>query len=321
MNYRRVFLPLIFLWLGCCVPDGTAQQDRVFHIAILNHKIPKVYEDVFLDPLRKLGYMEGQNLTVERAFGSSKELPALAAGVVRANVDLIIAGGSTGVRAAMGATRKIPVVGIDLESDPVASGFASSLAVPAGNLTGFFLNLPAFSAKRLEILKEALPGVTRVAVLYDPTLDKGPVNGVKDAARDLNLTLLFFEATDERTLEAAFKAAAKNKAGAVINMHSPGLDAYKARIIELATSHRLPLMALFASFTADGALLSYGPNIEDLTSRMSVYADKILRGARPGSLPIERPAKFDFVVNLKTAKALGIKIPSSVLARADEIIQ
>jgi putative ABC transport system substrate-binding protein len=288
---------------------------------MLNQPVPKIYEDLILAGLQKLGYAEGQNLFVQRNYGAAQELPALASDLARANVDVIMCGGSPAVRAAMGATRKIPVVAVDLETDPVAQGFASSLAHPGGNLTGFFLDLPEFSAKRLEILKETLPTVTRVAALHDPAMDAGPVNGVRNAAPRLNLNVFFIEVTDDLTFEPAFQSAVKHKAGAVLLMPSPALDAHKVQVLELAAKYRLPLMALFANYAVDGALLSYGPNVEDLTSRMSVYADKILKGTRPGDLPIERPAKFDFVVNLRTAKMLGLKISQSILARADEVIR
>lgn len=322
MSNRRAFLSFLALALIVSARQPEAQQNRVVRIAILNHKpIPKAYEDLFLSAMRKLGYVEGKNMLVERSYGTPKDLPSLAADLVRTKVDVITGGGSAVVRAAMNATREIPVVAVDFETDPVARGFASSLARPGGNLTGFFLDLPQFSAKRLEILKETLPAVTRVAALHDPAMDTGPVDGVRSAAEALNLRVFFIEVADDPTLKAAFKQAAQQKAEAVLFMHSPGLDAYKALVLELAARYRLPLLALFATFAADGALLSYGPNVEDLTTRMSVYVDKILRGTSPGDLPIERPTKFDFVVNLRTTRILGLHIPQSILARADEVIR
>jgi putative ABC transport system substrate-binding protein len=152
-------------------------------------------------------------------------------------------------------------------------------------------------------------------------MDRGPVNGVRSAAEALNLRVIFVEVSDVATLEAGFKDAHQRQAQAVLFMHSPGLDAYRSQALELAARYRLPLLAMFANFAADGALLSYGPNVEDLTGRMSVYVDKILRGTKPGDLPIERPTKFDFVVNLRTARTLGLTIPQSILARADEMIR
>lgn len=321
MSDRRSFLS--FLALGLLFParQTGAQQDKVFRVGHLNHRIPKVYEDLLLASMQKLGYEEGKNLLMTRAFGTSQELPSLALELVRANVDVIMCFGSATVRAAMGATRKIPVVAVDFETDPVARGFASSLAHPGGNLTGIFLDLPEFSAKRLEILKEALPSVTRVAALSDPALDRGPVDSVRNAAQALNLRVIVIDVPDGSMLEVAFKGAIEQNAAAIIMMHSPGLDAYKPQILELAAKYRLPLMVLFANFVVDGALLSYGPNVEDLTARVCVYADKVLKGTKPGDLPIERPTKFDFFVNARTAKRLGLSIPQSILARADEVIR
>jgi putative ABC transport system substrate-binding protein len=321
MNTRRAFLSFLTLGLAFWTRQGKA-QDKVFRIGLLNLKpIPKIYEDLILIPMQKLGYAEGKNLLVERSYGTSQELPSRAADLVRANVDVITCGGSAAVRAVMGATRRVPVVAVDFETDPVARGYASSLARPGGNLTGFFLDLPEFSAKRLEILKETLPTVTRVAALWDPSMDEGPVNAVKSAAQGLNVRVFLIEVADNPTLEAAFEEATQRRAEAILLMHSPGLDAYKTHILELAARYRLPLMALFANFAADGALLSYGPNVEDLTSRMCVYIDKILKGTKPGDLPMERPTKFDFFVNTRTAKVLGLTIPQSILARADEVIR
>lgn len=320
MSTRRAFLT--FLALGLLSARGSkAKQEKVFRIGIFNQPVPKIYDELFLARMQKLGYVEGQNLLVEYKHAPVQELPALALDLVRANVDAIACGGSASVKALMNATRKIPVVAVDLETDPVASGFAASLAHPGGNLTGFFLDLPDFSAKRLQILKEALPKATRVAVIYDPALEPGPVNAVRNAARALNLRVFVIEVPRGSDLDAAFKVAHERRAGAVLNMHSPGLDAYKPQMLQLAARYRLPLMALFSGFAADGALLSYGPNVEDLTSRMADYVDKILKGSRPGDLPIERPAKFDFVVNLRTAKTLGLRIPQTILARADEVIR
>jgi putative ABC transport system substrate-binding protein len=320
MSTRRAFLSFFALGL-LSARIGKAEQEKVFHIGIFNQPVPKIYDELFLARMQKLGYVEGQNLLVEYKHAPVQELPALALDLVRANVDVIACGGSASVKALMSATRKIPVVAVDLETDPVASGFAVSLAHPAGNLTGFFLDLPEFSAKRLQILKETLPKVTRVAAIWDPAMEEGPIRAVRNAARGLNLRVFVIEVPHGSDLDAAFKTAYERKVGAVLNMHSPGLDAYKPQILQLAARYRLPLIALFSGFATDGALLSYGPNVEDLTSRMADYVDKILKGSRPGDLPIESPAKFDFVVNVRTAKILGLSIPQTILTRADEVIR
>jgi putative ABC transport system substrate-binding protein len=319
---RRAFLTSLSLGPLLMASDGKAERDRVFRLGMLwlgPH--PPVYHEGVVDALRELGYVEGRNLVVDYRFGGPQELVAQAAELVGLKVDLIHAGSSAGTRAAMAATRNVPIVTVDLETDPVASGFASSVARPAGNLTGIFLNFPEFSGKRLEILKETLPRVSRIAVLWDASMDRSPLSGMDDAARRFNLRLFMVEVRDDSDLESAFKRAIQSHAGVVMVMPSPRLDGYKPQILKLGATYRLPVMTLFAHFTADGGLLSYGPNIHDMLRRSTTYVAKIFEGSKPGDLPIERPAKFDFWVNLKTAKSLHLKIPQSVLAQADEVIR
>jgi putative ABC transport system substrate-binding protein len=221
----------------------------------------------------------------------------------------------------MSATREVQIVATDLETDPVASGYASTLARPGGNLTGIFLDLPEFSAKRLEILKEALPTVSRVMVLWDASLDRAPLSKMDAAARVLKLRLIFAEMRTAADLDNAFEAGVKSKPQAVMVMQSPTLDAQKYRILNLAAKHRLPVFAVFAFFTADGALLSYGPNAHDMVVRSAEYVGRVLQGKRSSDLPIQRPTTFDMVANLKSAKSLGLTIGQSVLLRADKVIQ
>ena len=240
--------------------------------------------------------------------------------LVRMNIEVIYAGGSSGVRAAFNATREIPIVAVDLETDPIASRMVASLARPGGNLTGFFLDLPEFSAKRLEILKEALPTVSRVVVLWDSSLDPAPLSRMDSAARTLKLGLIRSEVRTVADIENAFRTAADRKAQAVMVMQSPTLDGYKDQILQFGEKYRLPVFAVFANFAAEGAVLSYGPNVNEMVARSAAYVDRILRGAKPGDLPIQRPVKFDLLVNLKAAKALGLSITHSVLVRADEVV-
>jgi putative ABC transport system substrate-binding protein len=316
---RRTFLTSVALILTA--RDGKAENDRVFRLGLLwlgPH--PPEYHQGVLDALRGFGYVEGKNLIADYGFGGPDELINLASEMVRMKADVIHAGSSAATRAAIRATRAIPVVAVDLETDPVASGFASTLAHPGGNLTGFFLNLPEFTAKRLEILKEALPGISHVAALWDSSMDKAPLSDIGSAGRRFGLRVSVIEVRDDSELESAFNQAARMKAGALMVMPSPRLDGYKPKMLKLGTAYRVPLVTLFAHFTADGGLLSYGPNIRDMLDRSATYVDKILKGTNPGDLPIQRPAKFDFVVNLKTANAFHLKVSDSVLARADEII-
>jgi putative ABC transport system substrate-binding protein len=319
---RRTFLAFCAAGLLTAVRSGRAQQERVFRVGwIAPGALPPARQEIIRNTLRNLGYIEGQNLILERRFGEPQHLPSMASELVRRNVEVIFAGGSSAVRAAQTATREVPIIAVDLETDPVASGLAASLARPDGNVTGFFLDLPGFSAKRLEVLKEALPAASHVLVLWDPSLDRTPLSGMDAAARTLKLHLMVKEVRTVDDIESAFAAAVNRKVQAAVVMQSPTLDGYKAQILERARKYRLPVFAMFANFTVDGALLSYGPNIEDVVARSMGYVDKVLRGAKPGDLPIQRPAKFDLFLNVKTAKALGLTIPDSILLRADDVIR
>jgi putative ABC transport system substrate-binding protein len=270
--------------------------------------------------MRKLGYVHGQSAVIAIKYGTPEELPNLVAGLILDNMHVIACGSSACVRAAISATRTVPLVGVDLETDPIASGFAASLARPGGNLTGFFLDLPAFSAKRLEVLKETLPSLSRVLVLWDSSLDPAPLTGLESGAKALRLRLVIREVENESALAEAFEAGVNDKVGAVLVMQSPRLDGSRATILKLGASKRLPIAALFGNFVMEGGLLSYGPNAEELTRRTAEYIDKIIKGASPGDLPIQRPDKFDFVLNMRTARQLNLKIPESVLTRADHVI-
>ena len=319
---RRTFLALCAAGLLAPWRSGKAQRDRVFRVGLFGPSaLPPGIQEIARSALRNLGYIEGQNLILERRLGEPQDLLSMARELVRMNVDVIYAGASSAVRAAASATREVPIVAVDLETDPVASGFATSLAHPGGNLTGFFLDLPEFSAKRLEVLKEALPTVSRVLVLWDPSLDRTPMSGMDAAARAFRLRLIVKEVQTAADIESAFRAAADHELEAAMVMQSPTLDGYKDRILERAAKYRLPVFAVFPNFAVDGALLSYGPNIEDLVARSMAYVDKVLRGTKPGDLPIQRPAKFDLFLNLRTAKSLHFTVPTSVLMRADEVIQ
>jgi putative ABC transport system substrate-binding protein len=318
---RRVAL-LISLVIRILVapPTSDAQPRKVYRVGMLG-PAPRLYSQTVAEELRTFGYVEGENLVIDYRFGSPAQLSRLVSELIRLNPDVIHARSSAAVRAAMNATRKIPIVAVDLETDPVASGFAATLARPAGNLTGFFLNFPEFTAKRLEVLKETAPTISRVAVLWDSFMDRAPLSGMESAARSLNLRVNIVEVRDDSDFEAAFKRVTELRADALMVMPSTRLDGYKPRILRLAAIYRLPVVTLFAHFTEDGGLLTYGPNSQDLLRRSATYVDKILKGAKPGDLPIQRPAKFDFVINLKTAKTLGLTIPNSVLLRADEVIR
>jgi len=277
--------------------------------------------DVWRAAMRDLGYIEGDNILFEIRTGTPQQLPALALELARLNVDLILSVSSPAVKAAVNLPHPVPVVALDLETDPMASGFASSLARPGGNLTGIFLDLPEFSGKQLEILRETLPGLSHVIVLWDRSMDATPLTGMETASRALRVRVTVREVEDESTLPPIFQDAIARKAGAVIVMQSPRLLGYRLQILKLAANARLPVMGMFANFADAGALLSYGPNIEDMCRRPSAYIDRIVKGAKPGELPIERPQKFDFVLNMRTAKSLHLVIPQSVQSRVEEVIR
>jgi ABC-type uncharacterized transport system substrate-binding protein len=301
--------------------SGYAQQGKVFRLGVLLPGPPyPFFKDVFLPEMQRLGYIEGRNLVVEYRNVPTEAIPAAARELVQMNVDLIWAGASSAVRAAVDATKEIPIVAVDLESDPVASGFVSSLARPGGNLTGFFLDMPAFSAKRLEVLREALPGLSGVTVLWDPTLDPAPLSTMSAAARKLQLRLLVENIHSVQDVHRAFERV-DPKSHAIMMMQSPTLDAYGARIAELGLTYKVPVMAMFAVFVTGGALLGYGPSVFDMAVRSARYVDRVLKGEKPGDLPIQRPVKFDLAVNMKTAKALGVTFGPSILLRADQVIR
>ena len=282
---------------------------------------PDPFVDAFRQGLRELGYVEGQNVHLEYrwAEGRDARLPALAADLVRLKVDVIVAGG-TQAQAAKQHTTTIPIV-MPIAADPVRSGLVAGLARPGGNVTGLSFQSEGLPGKWLELVTEALPGVSRVALLWHPASEVGQVKVADVAARSLNVRLqpLRVERVDD--LSSAFGAAQKDRAEALVALASPLLGAHRARIVDLAAKHRLPAMYAERGFVDAGGLMSYGPNPEDLFRRAATYVDKILKGAKPADLPVEQPTKFEFVVNLRTAKALGLTIPPSVLARADELIQ
>jgi putative ABC transport system substrate-binding protein len=278
----------------------------------------------FTKQLGDLGWIEGQTVVVDRQWADAPEtFIRLAGDAVQAKPAVILSAGPDATRAAQQATSIIPIVMI-ASSDPRVMGVAS-LAHPGGNLTGLTIGPPEVtSEKRLQLIKEALPALTRVAVLWD--VKKGPDSGVNDAkmdaaARVLRLRLQHFEVKNTSGFATAFASAKKDNAGAVLLVESPRTVANRVLIAELGIKHRLPIMSQFSRVVEAGGLMSYGPDLSDLFRRAAVYVDKILKGAKPADLPVEQPSKFELVINLKTAKALGLTIPPSLLRRADDVIQ
>jgi len=280
--------------------------------------------DGFLQGLRELGYVEGQNIVIERRYseGRYERLPGLAAELVRLKVDVIVAVGGPPPHAAKDATSTIPIV-MTNHGDPVGTGLVASLARPGGNVTGLSTVNPDLVGKQLQLLKEAVPRLSRVAVLSNPThpLHRLPLREVEVAARSLKVGLQVLEARAPSEFASAFSAATKESAGALIVLGDGMFFGQRTRIAELAAKSRLPMIAAEREYAEAGGLLAYGANFRESFRRAATYVDKILKGAKPGDLPIEQPTKFEFVINLKTTKALGLTIPQSVLLRADEVIQ
>ena len=275
--------------------------------------------------LRELGYVEGQNLLVERRFADGKldRLPGLAAQLVRLRVDLIVASDPPATEAATRATRTIPIV-IRASDDPAATKLVVSLAHPGGNVTGLYSFAAELDAKRLEILKAAVPAITCVAVLWSSTSPRSARRwrDIDRAARALGLQLKSLDVQRPEGLEEAFRVAAREKpADALITVRNPVVVVHHREVAELAIRHRLPSMYDDRAFVEAAGLMSYGADLPDLYRRAAGYVDRILKGARPGDLPVQQPTKFELVINLKTAKMLGLTIPPSLLQRADQVIE
>jgi putative tryptophan/tyrosine transport system substrate-binding protein len=283
---------------------------------------PDPLVEAFRQGLRELGYEEGRNISIEYrwAEGRDERLPGLAADLVRLNMDVIVAGVGA-VEAVERVTTTIPIV-MPVSTDPVRAGLVTSLARPGGNITGVTTLSAELPGKWLELLKETVPRISRVAVLWDSAGDPSQVQTSEAAARSLGVRLHVLKAGRTDSFEFAFVEARSREAGALIVVGSPLFYVHRARLVELAAKHRIPTIYAQREFVVgSGGLMSYGADYHHLFQRAATYVDKILKGAKPGDLPIEQPTKFELVINLKTAKALGLTIPPSVLARADEVIQ
>jgi putative ABC transport system substrate-binding protein len=330
---RRAFIrTLAGGLLAAPLAAGAQQAGKVYRIGYLSLGSLESPEtraslDAFRQGLRERGYGEGQNIVIEyrAADGKIERLPALATELARLKVDLIVAGSTPGARAARQATTTIPIIAPNM-GDPVQDGLVANLARPGANLTGSTFLGPELVPKRLALLKEALPGVSRIAVLWHPgafgeRTMRDMVKETEAAARTLGVQLQFVEARGPDEFDRAFSAMARERADAFIVFPSVMLFNERRRIVALAAQSRLPAMYQSREFVELGGLIGYGASIPDAVRRAATYVDRILKGAKPGDLPVEQPTKFELVINLKTAKALGLTIPPSVLGRADEVIQ
>ncbi|HEX2113495.1 MAG TPA: ABC transporter substrate-binding protein [Alphaproteobacteria bacterium] len=320
------------VWLAMPLSGAAQELTKMPRIGIIATQSPVAtwrqsrFAEAFLGGLRDLGYDEGRKIAIEyrSAEGNWERLPAIAAELVRLEVDLIVAATcGAALNAARRATSTIPIVVATCNDDMVEAGIVASLAQPGGNVTGLQKLTPELATKRLELLKEMLPDASRVAVLWDPGYSAFAADWreLKDTARAKAVALQSVEARRLADLEEAFAAMVRERADAVITLSDTMTYNFPDRFAALAVRHKLPLMSPFREIAEAGGLMSYGPSIPDINRRAASYVDKILKGARPADLPVGQPTKFELVINLQTAKALGLEIPLTLLARADEVIE
>ena len=326
MSKRRTLVGFLVLGL-VALPVATAAQPptgkttRIGYLAFRSG--PSHLEEAFRQGLRELGYVEGHNVAIEYRWADFKpdRASTLAAELVRLKVDVIVStGGPIPATAAKRATKTIPIV--FTTGDPVATGLVASFHRPGGNLTGVTNFTGDLNVKRLQLLTEAVPGVSRVAVLVNPGTTTGALlKELEDAARALRVKLQVLEVRERREIDHAFTAIAREQPEALLVMNDTMFFEQRGRIVDLAARYRLPGIFHSREFAEAGGLLSYAPSFADIYRRLATYVDKILKGAKPADLPVERPTKFELVVNLKTAKALSLTIPPSILLQADQVIE
>jgi putative ABC transport system substrate-binding protein len=318
---------LAVIGLLSSAPEAAAQSAKVQRLALLSpataaSMAPRM--DAFKSGLRELGYTEGRNLAIEYrwAEGRQERLPALAAELVRLKPDIFVAHGVVAVQALQKANAAAPIVCVAC-GDLLSTGMVASLSRPGGNVTGVTILAPEASGKRLELLKEMIPGVSRIAVLWNAAnpVAVPELKETQAAARRLNLQVQSYGIKDASELEATFAAMRKGRVDALVVLSDAMLFGRRVQVAGLAAAQRLPAISFTGEFAKAGGLMGYGADLSIVTRRAATYVDKIIKGAKPGELPIEQPNKFDLIVNLKTARALGLTIPRSVLLRADELIE
>jgi putative ABC transport system substrate-binding protein len=324
---KRIFsFALSALLFALCVPVQAQQTGKIARIGFLDDSTASgsaVLVEVFWQEMRKLGWVEGKNITVEYRFAEGKydRLPELAADLVRLKVDLIVVAGGPTTLAAKGATTTIPVVMANV-ADPVGLGLVASLARPGGNVTGFSSLVTELNSKRLEILKDAIPKLSRVGVLRSPGVSDFQLKELRAAAPALNLRLEEIDTPlDPKGLESAFQTGKQKQVNAIMTMATRPFFAERKRIVELAGKYRLPAIYFQKEFVDEGGLMSYGVDYDDLYRRAAVYVDKILKGAKPADLPVQQATKFEFVINLKAAKQIGLTLSPEFLARANQVVK
>ena len=326
MKKNVIHLTLCAMLFALC-PPAEAQQSKVPRIGYLSAVSVGAIAartEAFRQGLRELGYVEGKNIVIEYRYaeGKADRLRELAAELVRLKIDAIVTGGPTATRAAKEATSTIPIV-MALDNDPLGSRFVASLARPGGNITGLSTLAPEISGKRLELLKEIVPKLARVAVLGTST-QPGNAQSLKEtelAAGALGVKLQYLDILGPKDIETAFRAAVKGRADAILLLPTPVFTAQRKQVAELAVKSRLPAVYSSLEDVEDTGFMTYGVSITELFRRAATYVDKILKGAKPADLPVEQPKKFEFIINLKVAKQIGLTIPPNVLVRADKVIK
>jgi ABC-type uncharacterized transport system substrate-binding protein len=321
----RMFLLLCALLFALCTSAPAQQPTKIPRLGYLAARSgPGLNDQAFQHGLRELGYVEGQNILIERRWAGSNpdHLPSLAAELLRLNVEIIVTSGATSTRAAKKATATIPIV-MAQDPDPIGNGFIASLAHPGGNVTGLSNVNRELSGKRLELLKEIVPRLSRIAV-FGTTAFPGNAQALKEveaAAVAFGVKLQYIDCLSSKDIETAFRAASKERADAVLVLPGPVFNSYQTKIADLAVKNRLPATYNSPEYVEGGGLMSYGASIPDSYRRAATYVDKILKGAKPADLPVEQPKKFELIINLRAAKQIGLIIPPNVLARADRVIR
>ena len=328
MKRRDVILASVAAVCTGAAPRAAAQAtERLRRIGFITLRSgPNEYDAAFREALRRLGYVEGQTIRIDYrwAAGSEQRADKLAAEMLAAKPEVIVAATTPAIRAAMRATKEVPIV-IAAAADPVGSGLVASLARPGGNVTGLSLVSPDTAAKRLQLLQELIPTVNRIAVLLMDTGVAGEsiplIEQLQSAAKQLRLELAIKAIRSGADIPAAFATIQQERAQALIVSATPISIDHRGQIADIAASQRLPAMYESQGFVEAGGLLSYGPSLTDMYRRAAVYVDKILKGAKPADLPVELPVKYDLAINLKTAKALGLQLPQTLVLRADRVIE
>lgn len=329
MNRRKLLAALGVCALGAPLAAFAQRPGKVWRVGFLAaRRVDSIHSDVvygaFFRGMRELGYVEGKNLVIElrSAEGNYELLASLAANLVELKVDVIVAAGAAAVSAAQKATTTVPIV-MGTAGDPVGSGFVKSLARPGGNITGLTDVASDMGFKLLDTLLSAVPGLAHVAVLLNPGNSSHAtfVTSIQEGARTARAQILRLPARTEREIDSAFSTMAKENVRGVIALPDPLFITHQRQIAELAAKHRLPCISGFRQYVHAGGLMNYGPDFAENFRRAATYVDKIFKGAKPGDLPVEQSTRFELAINLKTAKALGLTIPGSVLVRADEVIK